>query len=78
MPFSYVGWGAGKTVCLGQRLAKLELKLIMAMLLLGFELVPVDRAGKVLYTLPRPDWNDSLTCKPVDGSVYLRFKRTDA
>ncbi|OBZ67988.1 Lanosterol 14-alpha demethylase [Grifola frondosa] len=61
MPYAYVGLGGGNTMCLGQRLAKLELKLITALLVLGFELHAVDQAGLVLDELPQPDWNDTLT-----------------
>jgi len=76
MPFSYVGWGAGKSVCLGQRLARLELKLMVALLVLGFDFTAVDTKGRPLDALPRPNWNDSLTCKPPKGSCYLRYERT--
>ncbi|OCH86812.1 cytochrome P450 [Obba rivulosa] len=76
MPFSYVGWGGGKSVCLGQRLARLELKLVMALFMLGFDAVAVDANGRSLSALPRPNWNDSLTCKPPKGSCYLRYERT--
>ncbi|EMD35539.1 hypothetical protein CERSUDRAFT_116287 [Gelatoporia subvermispora B] len=76
MPFSYVGWGAGKSVCLGQRLARLELKLMMALFVLGFDCAVVDAKGRPLNALPRPNWNDSLTCKPPKGSCYLRYERT--
>ncbi|CCL99604.1 uncharacterized protein FIBRA_01622 [Fibroporia radiculosa] len=74
MPFSYVGWGAGKTVCLGQRLAKLQLKLVIAVLTLGFDLTAVDSTGHQLSSLPRPDWNDSLHCKPTGTLCYIRYK----
>ena len=68
---------AGSTTCLGKRLATLELKLITALFVLGFdELRAVDRKGAPLAELPRPNWNDILTCKPPTGSCYLRFART--
>ena len=68
---------AGSTTCLGKRLATLELKLITALFVLGFsELHAADRLGAPLAELPRPNWNDILTCKPPTGSCYLRFART--
>ncbi|KAJ3540854.1 hypothetical protein NM688_g6168 [Phlebia brevispora] len=73
-PYEYVGWGGGKTVCLGQRLAKLQLKLIAAMLLLKFDFILVDVNGRTPNPLPRPNWNDTLTCKPPIGSCYLQFQ----
>lgn len=66
---------AGRTVCLGQRLAKVQLKLVTALVVLGFDLAPVDRAGRVLAELPRPNWNDALACKPAEGSCFLRYER---
>ncbi|KAI0760176.1 cytochrome P450 [Fomes fomentarius] len=76
-PYAYVGMGAGATVCLGKRLATLELKLITALFVLGFsELRAVDGKGAPLAELPRPNWNDILTCKPPPGSCYVRFART--
>lgn len=68
----------GSTTCLGQRLAKLELKLVAALFVLGFDdLTAVGRRGEPLIggALPRPDWNDMLTCKPPAGSCRLRFSR---
>ena len=67
----------GSTVCLGKRLATLELKLITALFVLGTrELRAVDAAGAPLAELPRPNWNDILTCRPAKGSVFMRFERT--
>ncbi|EJF57953.1 cytochrome P450 [Dichomitus squalens LYAD-421 SS1] len=76
-PYSYVGMGAGTTICQGKRLATLELKLVTAQVVLGFgELRAVDARGLPLPELPRPNWNDVLTCKPPPGSCYVRFERT--
>ncbi|KAI0356111.1 cytochrome P450 [Trametes cingulata] len=78
-PYAYVGMGAGSTVCLGKRLATLELKLVTALFVLGYgELRAVDARGAPLAALPRPNWNDILTCKPPAGSCYVRFGRTAA
>ena len=75
MPFAWVGWGAGASVCLGQRLARLQLKLVAAFLLLAFEIEVVGESGRVLReaTVPRPDWNDSLHCRPVEPCA-LRYR----
>lgn len=64
----------GKTVCLGQRLAKLQLKVVTALLLLKLDFVLVDHTGRTPDPLPRPNWNDTLTCKPPAGSCLLRFQ----
>jgi len=64
----------GKTVCLGQRLAKLEMKLLSAMFLLGIDFSVVDNGGRVLETLPRPNWNDILGCKPPKDSCFIQYR----
>ncbi|KZT65298.1 cytochrome P450 [Daedalea quercina L-15889] len=76
LPFAWVGWGAGANACLGQRLARLELKLVAAVLLLGFELAVVGEGGRVLggAEVPRPDWNDALHCRPA-AECSLRYRR---
>ncbi|KAH9478669.1 Cytochrome P450 monooxygenase claM [Psilocybe cubensis] len=76
IPFSYVGWGGGKTLCLGTRLAKVELKLITAMFVLGFQHTVVDRRGEPSNPLPVPNWNDILLCRPPAGSFKLKYERT--
>ncbi|EGN92897.1 hypothetical protein SERLA73DRAFT_172564 [Serpula lacrymans var. lacrymans S7.3] len=75
--FGYVGWGGGKTICLGQRLAKVELKLITSMFLLGFRYDVVDSTGKRPEPLPQPNWNDILLCRPAKGSCYLKYERSE-
>ena len=66
----------GKNICAGQRLARLELKILTAMFVLGFEYAVVDTHGKP--TVPRPDWNDTLTCRPVRGTSRIQYNRTCA
>ncbi|KAF8916504.1 cytochrome P450 [Mucidula mucida] len=74
--FGYVGWGGGKTTCLGTRLAKVELKLITAMFVVGFHHDIVNESGATASPLPRPDWNDILQCRPPKGSCNVRYSRT--
>ncbi|KAJ7073527.1 cytochrome P450 [Mycena belliarum] len=74
---AYVGWGVGKTTCLGTRLAKVELKLTTALFILGFDHEIVDKTGAAPEALPRPNWNDILLCRPPPGSCYVKYKRTD-
>ncbi|KAJ7741414.1 cytochrome P450 [Mycena maculata] len=73
----YVGWGVGKTNCLGTRLAKVELKLTTALFLLGFDHIVVDKTGEAPDPLPKPNWNDILMCRPAPGTCYVKFKRTN-
>ncbi|KAF8889672.1 cytochrome P450 [Infundibulicybe gibba] len=73
--FGYVGWGGGKTLCLGTRLAKLELKLLTAMFVLGFSHSTVDSTGAL--ATPTPNWNDILMCKPEKGSCFVKYERSE-
>ncbi|KIJ61638.1 hypothetical protein HYDPIDRAFT_96285 [Hydnomerulius pinastri MD-312] len=75
-PFGYLGWGGGKTVCLGQRLARLELKLITSMMLVGFRYSIVDSKGARPDPPPQPNWNDILLCRPEKGSCYLTHEKS--
>lgn len=63
----------GKTVCLGTRLAKLELKLITAMFVLGFRHSVVDKSGKIVDHSPMPNWNDILFARP-QNSCNLKYE----
>ncbi|KAJ7167321.1 cytochrome P450 [Mycena crocata] len=74
---AFVGWGVGKTTCLGTRLAKVELKLTTALFILGFDHFVVDKTGQIPDALPKPNWNDILLCRPPQGSCYVKYKRTD-
>ncbi|TFL04710.1 cytochrome P450 [Pterulicium gracile] len=74
-PMSYVAWGAGKTICQGQRLAKMELKLIISMLVQTLRWRTTDASGNVLPEAPRPDWNDTVSCRPPEKSVYTSYNR---
>ena len=49
----------GRVNCLGTRLAKVEMKLITAMLLLEFDFNTVDAGGRIADPHPRPNWNDT-------------------
>lgn len=62
----YLGWGGGKHMCKGQRLATLTMKLVAAYALMRFDLNIVDEQGERMQSSPVPDWNDFLTCRPKD------------
>ena len=65
----------GKTTCLGTRLAKVELKLITAMFVLGYRHSIVNEAGEAANPLPTPDWNDILYCRPRKGTCRVKYER---
>ncbi|KAJ7765146.1 cytochrome P450 [Mycena olivaceomarginata] len=76
LPLPYVGWGVGKTTCLGTRLAKIELKLTVALFLLGFDHVLVSDDGNTPTAPPKPNWNDILQCRPAHGACSVKYTRT--
>lgn len=59
----------GRHPCAGMKIAKLEIKLILAMLLLGYEYDLVDAQGQAATVLPKPDRND---IQQVSSMYYLR------
>jgi len=76
--FAYIGWGVGRHPCAGMKIAKLEIKLVLAMILLGFEYDLVNDAGNYIKTLPVPDKNDIQQARPLGKPCYMKFKRVQA
>lgn len=67
---------AGNTVCLGQRLARLSLKLVTVLMLLEHDFTLADRrTGQLPQPLPQPNWNDALTCKPCLDTRFMQYKK---
>ena len=56
--YTFLGWGAGGHPCTGMKVAKLEMKLILAMFLAMYDYELVDKDGKFPDPLPVPDRND--------------------
>ena len=56
--YPFLGWGAGRHPCAGMKVAKLEMKLIMALFLTRYEFGLVDKDGKFPNPLPVPNRND--------------------
>jgi hypothetical protein len=48
----------GRHPCTGMKVAKLEIKLIVAMMIAGYDFDVVDANGKTPKQLPQPDRND--------------------
>lgn len=70
----FIGWGGGKHMCKGQRLAILTMKLVVAYCLMRFDLDIVDGKGDSVE--PVPDWNDFLTCQPQTECMIKFSERT--
>ena len=56
--YPFLGWGAGRHPCTGIKMAKLEMKLIMVVLLMRYEFDLVDEDGNFPDPLPVPNRND--------------------
>ena len=64
---------------MGQRLARLNIKLVTALLLMDYDFDTVDMDGRIVGSdsAPRPDWNDPFNSKPVEGQFFLKYRRLD-
>ena len=56
--YPFLGWGAGRHTCTGMKVAKLEMKLVLAMFLTRYEFDIVYKDGKFPDPLPVPNRND--------------------
>ena len=56
--YTFLGWGAGRHPCPGMRVAKLEMKLVMALFLTRYEFDLVDVDGNFPDPLPVRNRND--------------------
>jgi len=72
--FGYLGWGAGRHICSGMRFAKLEIKIIVALLAVGFNFDLVDSSGK-RAAMPQPDRNDLHMSRPLGDPCFLQFRK---
>ncbi|KAJ7508804.1 hypothetical protein B0H11DRAFT_1901594 [Mycena galericulata] len=57
-PLAYLAWGAGRHPCARMKVAKLGMKIVLALFLLGFEYEVVDTAERPLDALPQIDGKD--------------------
>jgi cytochrome P450 len=48
----------GRHPCAGMKFAKLEIKMIVAMFVVGYDCDVVDSKGRIAEKLPVPDYND--------------------
>jgi sterol 14-demethylase len=70
----FLGWGAGRHPCSGMKVAKLEMKWIIAMFLMRYEYELVDGDGKFPDPLPVSDRN-APQMRPRGPPVYFKFKK---
>ncbi|KAI0854948.1 cytochrome P450 [Xylaria cubensis] len=73
-PHAYVGWGSGRHLCPGMRLAKLEITMVTTYLLAMFHIQPSDEDGcEFIGPFPAVDRNWYRIRKP-DGPIYVRLQ----
>ncbi|KAH0269333.1 cytochrome P450, partial [Aureobasidium melanogenum] len=71
--FAYLGWGAGRHLCLGMRFAKLEQNIILAFFLAYFDFDKlVDEHGKQITEQPPSDLNSHSAVKPKQ-KIYVKY-----
>jgi len=73
--YPFLGWGAGRHPCTGVKVAKLEMKLIVALFLTRYEFDLVDENGKFPDPLPVPDRNDIHQPRPLGATYYFNFEK---
>lgn len=74
-PYAYLGWGAGRHPCVGMKAAKLEIKMIVAMFVVGYEYDVVDSEGRISDRLPVPNYNEQQQARPKGEPYFIKFKR---
>ncbi|KAJ7127667.1 cytochrome P450 [Mycena epipterygia] len=74
--FAYLGWGAGRHPCAGMKVAKLEMKVVLALFLIGCEYEIVDLEGTPLVEVPQIDRNDLHLARPLK-SCHIKFRRVE-
>jgi hypothetical protein len=62
---------------MGSRLARLNIKLVSALLLMDFDFNTVDASGRTVVSPPKPNWNDFGGCRPSQGQFFLKYRRRD-
>jgi len=55
----FLGWGAGRHICTGMKTAKLEIKLILALILSSYEYQLIDGSSEPLRQQPQPNRDDT-------------------
>jgi len=72
----FLAWGAGRHPCHGMKVAKLQVKLMIALFLARYDFEVVDAAGQPCIKLPQPNRNDiHKAARPVGEPCYFQFKK---
>ncbi|KAI0544537.1 cytochrome P450 [Xylaria curta] len=76
-PHSFVGWGSGRHLCAGMRLAKLEIDVIIVHLLANFEVELSDKQGYPKVGTMSPVDRNILRPEKPHIPIYVRYKLRD-
>jgi sterol 14-demethylase len=70
----FLAWGTGRHPCTGMKVAKFEVKMILALMLTRHEYSLVDASGAPTTAVPKPDMNDIHQARPV-GECFIRYQQ---
>ncbi|KAF7984627.1 hypothetical protein HWV62_12849 [Athelia sp. TMB] len=70
----YIGWGTGRHPCSGMKVAKFEVKMILALMLTRYEYTLVDAASAPTMQIPEPNRNDIHQARP-KTDCFIKFKK---
>jgi len=70
----FVGWGTGRHPCTGMKVAKFEVKMILALMLTRYEYTLVDAAGNPTMQVPEPDRNDIQQARP-KTDCFVKYRK---
>ncbi|TFK70165.1 cytochrome P450 [Pluteus cervinus] len=73
--YAFLGWGAGRHPCTGMKVAKLEIKVILALFIAGYDFDVVDSSGNFPTEFPKVNYNDIHQARPIGKPVFLKYKR---
>ncbi|CCC12428.1 hypothetical protein SMACR_06508 [Sordaria macrospora] len=72
-PLAFLGWGAGRHPCLGMRLAKLEITILVANFVGMFDFLLCDAKGRHMSEAPETNRSNHTSSGP-DTPVRLKYK----
>ncbi|KZP26907.1 cytochrome P450 [Athelia psychrophila] len=70
----FLAWGTGRHPCTGMKVAKFEVKMILALMLTRYEYSLVDASGVPTTAVPKPDLNDIHQARPL-GECFIRYQQ---
>jgi len=73
----FLAWGTGRHPCAGMKVAKFEIKMILAIFLSCYDYELVDACGKPSRRLPQPNQNDIHQKRPIGEPCFFQYRRTE-